>query len=78
MLKLKSVNFKEHGKLILALHAFLYVGVNAILVALNIMTDPHYFWAKWPILIWGIGLAMHAVVIFKTRLSGLIRFRPTR
>jgi len=41
-----------------------YVVVNAFLVAVNLATSPEYFWAKWAILGWGIGLILHGVGVF--------------
>lgn len=45
-------------------HAVTYVLVNAFLIAINLMTGHGYFWAIWPLLGWGIGLASHAFQIF--------------
>lgn len=41
-----------------------YVVVNAGLVAINLVTSPGYFWAIWPMIGWGIGLAAHAVTVY--------------
>ena len=45
-------------------HAATYVGVNALLVGINLFTSPDVFWAIWPILGWGVKLAAHAVSVF--------------
>lgn len=46
-------------------HLWPYVLVNAFLIAVNLMTAPDgYFWAIWPMLGWGLGLAFHAVSTF--------------
>jgi len=46
-------------------HLFAYVLVNAGLVAMNLIQTPNgYFWAIWPILGWGLGLAAHYVAVF--------------
>jgi hypothetical protein len=45
-------------------HAAAYVIVNALLVAINLMTAPGTFWAIWPILGWGVKLALHAYHVF--------------
>jgi hypothetical protein len=45
-------------------HAALYVGVNALLVGINLLTSPGVFWAVWPILGWGVKLGAHAVAVF--------------
>jgi hypothetical protein len=45
-------------------HLAAYVGVNAMLVAINLLTSPGVFWAIWPMLGWGIKLGAHAVAVF--------------
>ena len=41
-----------------------YAVVNAGLVAINLATSPGYFWAIWPMMGWGVGLAAHAATIY--------------
>ena len=45
-------------------HLASYVGVNALLVGINLFTSPDVFWAIWPILGWGVKVAGHAVAVF--------------
>jgi hypothetical protein len=45
-------------------HLTAYVVVNAVLVALNLMTSPRYLWFRWPLFGWGIGLVLHAFSVF--------------
>lgn len=45
-------------------HVAAYVGVNALLVVINLLTSPGVFWAVWPILGWGVKLGVHAVAVF--------------
>ena len=45
-------------------HLAAYVGVNAVLVVINLFTSPGVFWAIWPILGWGVKLGAHAVAVF--------------
>ena|SRR5579864_4318670 len=47
-------------------HAGVYVCVNIFLLALNLLTSPHVLWFYWPLLGWGIGLALHAFTVFGT------------
>ncbi len=43
-------------------HATAYVLVMVLLVAIWLLTTPGgYFWPVWPMLGWGIGLAVHAL-----------------
>ena len=48
-------------KLGLYLHAALYVAVNLVLMALAFSTGRH--WALYPLLGWGLGLAIHGAVV---------------
>ena len=43
-----------------------YVLVNAFLVAINVFTSPGSFWAIYPILGWGLGVASQAFQVFGT------------
>ena len=45
-------------------HLAAYVLVNAVLVGVNLTTNPDRLWVQWPLLGWGLGLAAHAVVAF--------------
>ncbi|GAB4233172.1 MAG: hypothetical protein Kow0032_16300 [Methyloligellaceae bacterium] len=47
-------------------HAFAYVAVNLILIALNLRETPHSIWFIWPLLGWGFGLAAHAWLAYRT------------
>jgi hypothetical protein len=44
------------------LHAMVYLIVNLMLAALSAMSDR--YWAVFPALGWGIGLAVHGLVVF--------------
>ena len=39
------------------MHLATFVVINAFLIVLNLMTSPGDFWAIWPLLGWGVGLA---------------------
>lgn len=41
-----------------------YIVVNIGLLVLNLMTSPEYLWFFWPMLGWGIGVAIHGMVVF--------------
>lgn len=45
-------------------HLAAFVGVNAMLVVINLLTSPGVFWALWPILGWGVKVTGHAVAVF--------------
>jgi hypothetical protein len=44
------------------IHATVYIAVNLMLAMLSVMSDRH--WAIFPALGWGIGLAVHGLVVF--------------
>lgn len=46
------------------LHLVKYSVVMTFLLALNLITDPHYLWVVWPALGWGIGLVGHGLTTF--------------
>ena len=45
-------------------HAVSFFAVNGGLLALNLVTDPHYLWALWPLFGWGIGFVSHAAKVW--------------
>jgi hypothetical protein len=50
-----------------ALHAVVFVAVNAFILVLWGVSDEHgFFWPVWSLLGWGIGLAVHATRVFFT------------
>ena len=51
-------------------HLTSFVLVNAFLVALNLFTSPGHFWAIYPLLGWGIGLASDAFGTFGSGVGG--------
>lgn len=44
----------------LYIHLGVYLIVNAGIFAINMLTSPDTLWFYWPMLGWGIGLAIHA------------------
>jgi len=52
------------------IHLAVYVVVNVLLVAINLMCSPQYLWFFWPLCGWGIGIFFHALGVFVFR-SGL-------
>ncbi len=43
-------------------HASVYLVVNAVLIGLSLSTGRH--WAVFPLLGWGLGLALHGIAVF--------------
>jgi hypothetical protein len=46
------------------IHLVFYLGVNALLIIINVTTSTRYLWFKWPLIGWGIGLLFHALAVF--------------
>ncbi len=45
-------------------HLASYLLINALLIVINLLTSSSTFWAIWPLMGWGVGLASHAVSVF--------------
>jgi 2TM domain len=45
-------------------HLLVYIGVNILLVIINLLPSSQYFWFKWPLIAWGIGILFHALGVF--------------
>lgn len=45
-------------------HLAVYLVINAGLVLINLLTSPQSLWFVWPLLGWGIGVALHALTTF--------------
>ncbi len=48
-----------------AVHLFVYLAVNALLIGINLTYSPDNLWFIWPLLGWGIGLAGHAWLAYR-------------
>ena len=46
------------------IHLAVYLGVNILLIIINLMTSSQYLWFKWPLIGWGIGVFFHALAVF--------------
>ena len=45
-------------------HGAVFVAVMALLVIINMITSPDAIWFIWPLIGWGLALALHAVWVF--------------
>jgi len=46
------------------IHLAVYIGVNILLIIINLTTSPQYLWFKWPLWGGGIGVFFHGMSIF--------------
>ena len=56
-----------------AVHLFVYLAVNSLLVTVNMITSPQTLWSIWPILGWGLGLAAHAYLAYRAVLKRTVQ-----
>jgi predicted membrane channel-forming protein YqfA (hemolysin III family) len=59
------------------IHAFVFVAVNALLIVVNLIASPGFYWFYWPLLGWGIVLAAHGYLVFHRRSQAAQRPSPT-
>lgn len=45
------------------IHLAVYVAVNLTLIGIDLMTPSPVHWAQYPLLGWGLGLAIHGLVV---------------
>jgi len=46
------------------IHLAVYVGVNILLIVINLVTAPRHLWFIWPLIGWGIGIFFHGMSTF--------------
>ncbi len=46
------------------IHAAVFIAVNLLLIAINLINSPGVLWFIWPLFGWGIGLAFHGASVF--------------
>jgi hypothetical protein len=61
--RLASATIRVNARLSLYIHLAVYVAVNALLIVINLATSTAYLWFWWPLLGWGIGVALHALAL---------------
>ncbi len=57
------------------IHLLVYLAVNTVLIIINITTFPEYYWFKWPLLGWGIGLLFHALGLYASSMGASVKER---
>jgi len=65
----QEIRYQKAKKRVEALREFyvqltVYVVINLLLFTINMLTTPQSLWFFWPLLGWGIGLALHALLVF--------------
>jgi glycerol-3-phosphate acyltransferase PlsY len=62
--KRREAIFSNERKRGFIVHLFAYVAVNALLIAVNLLYSPGYYWFLIPLIGWGLLLAGHAYLAF--------------
>jgi hypothetical protein len=44
-------------------HAIIYIGVNIILLVINLIQTPDSLWFYWVMIGWGVGLGLHGLSV---------------
>jgi hypothetical protein len=57
------------------IHLSVYIAVSILLIIINLSTSAEYFWFKWPIIGWGIGVFFHALGVFASSGGSTIKDR---
>jgi hypothetical protein len=52
------------SKLLFYRHLEFFLGVNFLLLLLNLLTSHRYFWFKWPLLVLSVPLFFHWLIVF--------------
>jgi len=60
----KRAKRRVEAKIGFYIHLAVYIGVNILLLIINLTTSPQYLWFIWPLLGWGIGLFFHGLSVF--------------
>jgi hypothetical protein len=62
--------FTDERKRGFLIHLFVYLAVNALLIVVNLLTRPDYYWFLIPLVGWGLLLATHAYATLNRRGGG--------
>lgn len=46
------------------IHLVVFVLVMILLLVINLLATPEVWWVQWPLLGWGLGVALHALAVF--------------
>jgi hypothetical protein len=54
---------RAESKIQFYIHLGIFLGVNILLLIINLRTSPDYFWFLWPFAGWGIGVVIHGLKV---------------
>ena len=61
---MKDKRNQAKAKVEFRIHLVTYIAVNGLLVLIDLLSSPGHLWFMWPLLGWGIGLAVHAFTVY--------------
>ena len=74
--KIEEIAVKRvEGKLYFYKHLAVYIAVMFLLFAINHRTSPDYYWFVWPLLGWGMAVAIHGAKALKSAEKSKIKKR---
>ena len=59
----RAARRRAGAKMGFLIHLSVYLVVNAALIAIDLLSSPQVHWAHYPLLGWGIGVAIHGLVV---------------
>jgi len=60
----QSAKKRVEAKMGFYTHLSVYVGVILLLAIINLLTSSNAIWFHWPMMGWGIAVAIHALAVF--------------
>ena len=61
---LQRIEKRVEEKLGFYTHLAVYILVNGLLIAINLITSPGTYWFMWTLIGWGIGVLFHGLGVF--------------
>lgn len=55
---------RAEAKYAFLMHAIVFAAVMLLLILINLFTSPGNLWFIWPLIGWGLAVAMHAARVF--------------
>ncbi len=55
---------RANAKLGFYTHLTVYIVVNLLLIAINLISSARHYWFIWPMLGWGVGICFHGMGTF--------------
>ena len=54
---------RAENKIRFYIHLVVFLGVNCLLLVINLKTSPRSLWFLWPFFGWGIGVVLHGLKV---------------